>query len=175
MLFLSFALHYTVNALFFTESTMHQIYEDEGKFNFEYQYPKIILSAMISTFVLRIMLQVLVLTDKDILEVKRKETKDLAIKMKAKKLKCMKIKFALFFIVNFILLTLFWYYLTCFNAIYQNTQVYLIKNTFISFAFSLFYPFIINIFPTMIRKCSLNSEQKDQEYFYKVSQLIQLI
>ena len=26
MLFLSFALHYTVNALFFTESTMHQIY-----------------------------------------------------------------------------------------------------------------------------------------------------
>ena len=175
MLFLSFALHYTVNALFFTESTMHQIYEDEGKFNFEYQYPKILLSAMISTFVLRIMLQVLVLTDKDILEVKRKETKDLAIKMKAKKLKCMKIKFALFFIVNFILLTLFWYYLTCFNAIYQNTQVYLIKNTFISFAFSLFYPFIINIFPTMIRKCSLNSEQKDQEYFYKVSQLIQLI
>ena len=169
MLFLSFALHYTANALFFTESTMHQIYEDEGKFNFEYQFPKIIFSAIISTFILRIMLQTLVLTDKDILEVKKRTTKDLAIKMKRKKLKCMKIKFGIFFILNFILLGLFWYYLTCFNAIYKNTQVYLIKNTFISFAFSLFYPFIINIFPTMIRICSLHSAKKDQEYFYKVS------
>ena len=29
MYFLSFALYYTVNALFFDEKTMHQIYEDE--------------------------------------------------------------------------------------------------------------------------------------------------
>ena len=174
MFFLSFALHYTTNALFFTESTMHQIFEDEGKFNFEYQYPKIIYSAIISTLVLRLMLIFLVLTDRDVLEVKKRQTKDLAIKMKRKKLKCMKIKFAIFFILNFILLGLFWYYLTCFNAIYENTQVYLIKNTFISFAFSLFYPFIINIFPTFIRMYSLHSSNKDQECFYKASQIIQL-
>ena len=175
MFFLSFALHYTVNALFFTESTMHQIYEDEGKFNFEYQISKIIFSAIISTLVLRLMLKFLVLTDKDVLEVKKQQTKLLANNMKKKKLKCMKIKFAIFFVLNFILLGLFWYYLTCFNAIYQNTQIYLIKNTFISFAFSLFYPFFINIFPTMLRNCSLHSEKKDQEYFYKVSQIIQVI
>ena len=173
--FLSFALHYTINALFFDESNMHQIYEDEGKFNFEYQISKILYSALASTFVLRIMLQFLVLSDKDVLEVKKQQTKPLAINLKKKKLKCMKIKFAIFFILNFILLGLFWYYLTCFNAIYRNTQVYLIKNTFISFAFSLFYPFIINIFPTMIRMCSLHSSNKDQEYFYKFSQIIQLI
>ena len=117
----------------------------------------------------------MVLTDKDISKVKKEPTKQMATGMKRKVLKCMKIKFAIFFILNFILLTLFWYYLTCFNAIYKNTQVYLIKNTFISFAFSLFYPFIINIFPTMIRICSLHSAKKDQEYFYKVSQIIQLI
>ena len=175
MFFLSFALHYTVNALFFTESTMHQIYEDEGKFNFEYQISKIIFSAIISTLVLRLMLKFLVLTDKDVLEVKKQQTKLLANSMKKKKLKCMKIKFAIFFVLNFILLGLFWYYLTCFNAIYQNTQIYLIKNTFISFGFSLFYPFFINIFPTMLRNCSLHSKKKDQEYFYRVSQIIQVI
>ena len=175
MFFLSFALHYTVNALFFTESTMHQIYEDEGKFNFNYQIPQILYSAIISTMVLRLMLRFLVLTDKDVLEVKQQQTKPLAVNMKKKKLKCMKIKFAIFFVLNFILLGLFWYYLTCFNAIYENTQIYLIENTFISFGFSLFYPFIINIFPTIIRMCSLHSEKKDQEYFYKVSQIIQLI
>ena len=67
MLFLSFALHYTTNALFFDESNLHQIYEDKGKFNINFQLPKIIFSALISTFVLRLILQFLVLTDKDII------------------------------------------------------------------------------------------------------------
>ncbi len=39
LFFFSFALHYTVNALFFSDSTMHQIYEDKGYFNFIYQIP----------------------------------------------------------------------------------------------------------------------------------------
>ena len=121
------------------------------------------------------MLQILVLTDKDILEVKIQRTKVKAFNLKEKKLRCMKIKFAIFFILNFLLLTLFWYYLTSFNAIYENTQIYLIENTFISFSFSLFYPFIINIFPSMIRMRSLHSSNKNQEYFYKVSQIIQII
>ena len=175
MFFLSFALHYTVNALFFNDKNMHQIYEDEGKYNFGYQLPYILYSAIISTVTLRLMLQILVLTDKDILEVKLQQNKALAVNMKQKKLKCIKIKFAIFFILNFILLTLFWYYLTCFNAIYENTQVYLIENTFISFAFSLFYPFIINLIPMIIRNCSLQSSNKDQRCFYKVSQIIQVI
>ena len=175
MFFLSFALHYSVNALFFTDSTMHQIYLDEGKFNFNYQIPKIIYSALISTFTLRLMLHTLILTDKDILAVKLQKTKEEAINMKKKKLKCIIIKYTIFFILNFILLVLFWYYLTCFNAIYKNTQIYLIENTFISFGLSLFYPFIINIFPSMIRICSIKSNNKNQNYGYKLSQIIQLI
>ena len=175
MFFLSFVFHYTISALFFDERNMHQIYEDKGKYNFGYQIPYIIFSAIISTVLLRLMLQFLVLTDKDILEVKLQETKNKAIIMKEKKLKSMKIKFATFFVLNFILLTLFWYYLTSFNAIYENTQIYLIENTFISFGISLVYPFIINIFPMIIRMSSIHSKNKDQEYFYKISQILQII
>ena len=175
MLFLSFALHYTTNALFFDESNLHQIYEDEGKFNIAYQAPKIIFSAIISTFILRLILQFLVLTDKDILIVKNQPTQPMAINMKEQKLKYIKIKFTIFFVLNFILLGLFWYYLTCFNAVYKNTQVYLIENTFISFGFSLLYPFIINIFPTIIRMSTILSSNRNQSFCYKVSQIIQLI
>ena len=175
ILFLSFALHYSTNAFFFTEDNMHQIYEDKGKFNFEYQISNILYSAVISNFVLRIMLQTLVLTDKDILEVKLQETKPLAINMKYQKLKCIKIKYTIFFILNFILLGLFWYYLTCFNAIFKNTQIYLIKNTVISFGFSLFYPFIINIFPTSFRGCAIHSSNKNHKCLYKFSQVIQIL
>ena len=157
------------------ESTFHQIYEDEGKFNFKYQISSILFSAIISTVILRLLLQFLVLTDKDILEVKKQNNKSKAINTKKNKLKYMKIKFTIFFVLNFIMLGFFWYYLTCFNAIYKNTQVYLIENTFISFGFSLVYPFIINIFPTMIRTCAIHSKNKDQECFYKISRIIQLI
>ena len=94
--------------------------------------------------------------------------------MKKEKLKYIKIKFIIFFVLNFILLVLFWYYLTCFNAIYSNTQVYLIENTFISFAFSLFYPFIINIIPTIIRMYSIHLGDKNQECLYRTSQIVQL-
>ena len=173
--FLSFAMHYTVNALFFNEANIHQIYKDEGKYNFGYQVSFIIYSAIISNVVLRLMLQFLVLTDKDILQVKLKKTKDDAIRKKKDRIKCMKKKFAIFFILNFCLLVLFWYYLTCFNAIYKNTQIYLIENTFICFAISLFYPFIINIIPTLLRMGSIHSSNKDQECLYKISQIIQLI
>ena len=54
MFFLSFALHYTTNALFFTESNMHQIYLDEGKYNFVYQSKFILFSAIASTIILRL-------------------------------------------------------------------------------------------------------------------------
>ena len=175
MFFLSFALHYTVNALFFNDSNIHQIYEDEGQYNVGYQMPFIISSAVIATVALRLMLQFLILTDKDVLEVKLQKTKVDAVNLKEKKLKCLKIKFAIFFILNFILLGLFWYYLTCFNAIYKNTQIYLIENTFISFAFSLFYPFIINIIPTVMRMNSIHSANKDKQCLYKSSQIVQLI
>ena len=173
--FLSFALHYTINALFFNDDTMHQIYEDEGSFNFGYQYKYILLSALVSTCLLRIILQLLVLTDKDVLEVKLQQTRTLAFKKKKQKLKCIIIKTIIFFVLNFLLLMFFWYYLTCFNAIYENTQIYLIENTLISFGFSLFYPFIINIFPTILRKYSIHSLNKTKNYLYKFSQLLHLI
>ena len=173
--FISFALHYTVNALFFTDSSMHQIYEDEGNFNFSYQFPYIIFSAIISTIIIRLMLEFLIITDKDILTVKLQTTKIKAINMKEKKLKYIKIKFSIFFVLNLILLVLFWYYLTCFNAIYRNTQTYLIENTFISFGISLVYPFVINILPMIIRMNSIHSSTKNNQYSYKFSQIIQLI
>ena len=146
---------------------MHQIYQDGGKYNFIHQFINCILSAIISTVILRIMLNALVLTEKSILEVKKQETKKLALDKKKKVLKCIIIKYIIFTCLNSVLLTVFWYYLTCFNAVYINTQITLIINSFISFSISLIYPFIINIIPTIfrynalkIRKIKKNTNKK---------------
>ena len=49
LLLFSFALYYTINALFFSDSTMHKIYEDEGTFDFIYQIPQILYSTALSS------------------------------------------------------------------------------------------------------------------------------
>ena len=201
--FLSFALHYTISALFFTDKVMHQIYEDGGKYNIIFQFPYITYSAIISTVILRIILVTLVLTEKSILEVKNQTMRILAIEKKKSVLKCVIIKFIIFSVLNLILLVGFWYYLTCFNALYENTQVDLIINSVISFALSCLYPFLINIIPAVFRMDSLSSNKtkkmnknnkkkkknknnikktsinnkanQEGEYVYKVSKWLQLL
>ena len=50
LFFFFFTLNLTVNALFFNDDTMHEIYIDEGKFNLIYQISQIIYSSIISGF-----------------------------------------------------------------------------------------------------------------------------
>ena len=51
LFFFDFASNYAVNALFFNDETMHQIYNDGGDFNFVYQLPQIIYSTGISIII----------------------------------------------------------------------------------------------------------------------------
>ena len=173
--FLSFAIHYTISALFFDDENMLQIYEDKGKYNISYQMPNIILSALFSNILLRLMLETLILTDRSVLYVKHQYTRQSAETAKEKILKCVNVKFTIFFIANFILLILFWFYLVSFNGIYENTQIYLIENTFIAFAFSLAYPFVWNIIPTAFRMSSLGTKNPEKRCLYMASKICQLI
>jgi hypothetical protein len=174
LFFFSFALYYTVNAFFFNDSTMHKIYEDNGTFNFIYQIPQIIYSTIVSTIIKNI-LTILSLTENNITEIKKEKIFALSIQKMKKLVRYLTIKFILFFIFEFLFLILFWYYLSCFCIVYKNTQVYLIKNTSISFATSLLYPFGLNIIPCILRIPSLKSVKKDKKCLYKISKIAQFI
>ena len=96
---------------------------------------------------------------------------------KAKKMadnskKCLKLKLYAFFFLGLCLLIFCWYYLTAFAAVYQNTQLHLIKDTLISFGISMIYPFIINLIPGFLRIPSLKAVNKDQKCMYKISKII---
>ena len=65
----SFVLYYTINALFFNDSTMHKIYEDQGAFNFIYHIPQILYSTIISS-VINIIVKKLSLSENNILAIK---------------------------------------------------------------------------------------------------------
>ena len=153
---------------------MHKIYENEGEFDFIYQLPQIIYSTLIS-ILLKQIISMLCLTEKDIVKIKKKETFELSLKMKKTIIKCIKIKFILFFTFVFFFLLIFWYYISCFCAIYKNTQVYLIKNTMIGFVGLLIYPFIIYLIPGIFRIPALLSEKKDKQFLFKLSKIAQII
>ena len=173
LFFFFFSTHFTLNALFYNDSTMHKIYEDEGIFNFVYQIPQIIYSSIISIAV-SFLIKNLSLSEKYVLEIKREKNinKFDALQALIKKLK---IKFVMFFIITFIILSLFWYYITCFCGVYKNTQVHLIKDSFSSFFLSLIYPFGIYLIPGVFRICSLENKKKNKKLMYKFSKLLQYI
>ena len=151
---------------------MHQIYEDQGVFNFIYHIPQILYSTIISV-VIKTILSLLSLSEKNIIEIKNQKNIEKANIVMKEKQKCLLIKFYIFFIISFLFLIIFWYYISCFCAVYKNTQIYLIKDTFLSFATSLFYPFIINLLPGLLRIHSINN--KDKSCIFRISKIIQLI
>ena len=170
----SFAQYFTVNALFFNESTMHAIYLEEGVYNIIYQLPQIIYSSLISS-VINMIIKYLSLSEKNVIEMNLNKT----IKNKKKKLKVLLkylvIKFTFFFIISFIFLGFFWYYISCFCAVYRNTQNYLLKDTLISYGLSLIYPIFIYLVPGIFRLPALRDKNKKKECLYNFSKMLQFI
>ena len=172
LFFFSFSLDFTINTLFFSDDTMHKIYEDKGKFNFLYQIPQILYSTIISRIIDSI-IRTLALSQDNIIELKQeKEKKDLDMKYK-KLLQRLKIKFILFFVIAFTVLGVFWYYITCFCGIYINTQIHLIKDSVLSFVTGLLYPFGLYLIPGIFRISALKAEKHDGKCMYKFSSFIE--
>ena len=95
-------------------------------------------------------------------------------KIKSRK-KCLKIKFFFFYIVSFLFLFIFLFYTSCFCAVYRNTQIYLIKDTLISFSLSLLYPLCYYLVPGIFRLPALRNRNKNKNCTYKISLLLQSI
>ena len=70
---------------------------------------------------------------------------------------CLKCKIIIFFIFSFILFSFFWYLISAFCAVYENTQSIFIADSISSFIMGLIYPFFLYIFPAGLRIISLKS------------------
>ena len=169
----SFSLYFTINAFFFSDDTMDKIYEDNGIFNFVFQLPQIIYSSLISS-VINIILGKLSITESQILEMKKEKDME-KFKEKANKIKKkLKIKLIIFFVLSSVLMLIFWYFISCFCSVYENTQIILIEDTAISFLLSMMYPFGIKLLPGIFRIPALRAPKRDQKYKYKISLLLSM-
>jgi hypothetical protein len=185
--FLSFVYSYGINAFFFTDELMNEIYEDGGKYDLETLVPNAVYSSLAAVGLIKILVIFLLLSESHILNVKRQTVEKKAEECKRYALKIICVKLVFFFIINASLLTFFLFYLTCFNALYPNTQIFLIINASISFFISNILSFLYNLIPMLFRndilkfnskkgsKYRINIEGGDAKYIYRFSQFLQEI
>ena len=171
LFFIGFTIEYTVNALFYNDDTMHKIYEAKGDFDLETQIPIAVYSTIIS-MILNYPLNSLALSNDAIINFKWDKSKIILKKAKALE-KILLIKFVLYFIISFLFILFFWYYISMFGVIYKNTQIHLLKDTFISFGLSLAFPFIYYFLPGIFRIPALSAENNKRKYLYNFSKLLQ--
>ena len=161
-----------MNVFFFSDDSMHKIYLNYGKYNFIQQIPQIIYSTAISQL-LELFLSYLCMTDKHIYQIKELGKNRINKEKILEVLKCMKIKLIIFHIFIFIFFVFYWYLISAFCAVYENTQIIFLKDSASSFLTGLLYPFILYIFPAFLRIIALkDKKEKKSKCIYKLSDII---
>ena len=170
--FLTFAINFTISAMFYSDNTMNKIYNDNGSFDFTYQLPQMLYSFLISS-VLKKILNYFGLYEENILKIKQCKDKEEKKNLIQKESRYIKIKIIIFFIITYIVLFFMWIYLGCFCAVYKKIQIHLLFDVLSSFGFSFITPIFLNLFPGMLRIPSLRSKNK-RPLMFKFSKLLQI-
>ena len=144
ILFMTFPINLTCNIFFFTEQQIKLTYirAKDGISLFMKNIVNTIYSSLISTILLYI-LKLLYLTRK-----------------KNCPFVCVIMRIILYFILSFFFLLIFGFYVICFCAIFENTQIEFIIATSISWGISLFNPFIFCFIISIIRSLGLRCGSK---------------
>ena len=160
-----------MNGLFFSDESMHKANNDDN-YNFVQQLPKIIFS-LIATHIIEVVLCFLSMTDTTYYKIKKLSKDKQNDEKIINEIKCMKRKLIGFYVFTFLLFLFYWYFISAFCAVYQNTQKTFILDSFISIVVQFIDPFFIYCFTTLLRYISLTKcANKNMECLYKTSDLI---
>ena len=161
-----------MNVIFFSDDSMHKLYLNYGKYDFVQQIPQIIYSTAISQL-LEVFLCFLSLTDKYFYEIKNLKNDKNINNLIFGIFRCIKIKLIIFFVFTFILFAFYWYFISAFCAVYQNTQTTYIKDSVSSYLTGLLYPIVLYLIPASLRILSFSdSKKKRLKIIYKLSDII---
>ena len=161
-----------MNVIFFTDENMHKVYVNYGKWDFIQNLQQSVYSLIISQ-IIQVFICYLTLTDKSVYQIKKnlfeKKNRNAEI---FNILKCIRIKLCIYYVYTFIFFLLYWYLITSFCAVYNNTQKIFMKDSLTSFLGGIIYPFPLYIFPALLRILSLKPKKMNLSCLYKFSDFI---
>ena len=172
-LFLSICSDMAFNVFFFSDESMHNIYESGGEHDWIGQFAQMVYSTIISQL-LQIFVNYLTMTDINYYQLKElKKDNNINSKKTLSVIKCIKIKIIAYFSSTFLMFLFFWYSASAFCAVYANTQRIFVADSYTSFLMGLLYPFILYLAPTALRVLSLKvKEKKNLKILYSLSDKI---
>ena len=176
-MFSIFVIFLTINTIFVNESTLHNLFISNGNISILSDLSKIGYSILISEIIKNILLMVS-FPENDIVKIRKSgiQRKDIRNPVVHKSLSIAIIRCYVFYLVSFIFLSFIWIYITSFFIIFQNTQMYVIRNTIISFGASLVAPFILSIIPSFFRTYAVKGDGAHGNYcLYIITKIFQNI
>ena len=172
--FILFCTDMTMNGLFFVHESMHRKYTEGEDFTFVQKLPQLLFTLIVS-HALEVLLCFLCMTDTHFYEIKALPN-DRNIGEKIMNiLDKVRRKLVAFFTITFLLGLFYWYFISAFCAVYQNTQKIFLRDSFISFATNLIDPFIIYGATCLLRRISLTLCCRKNCFggcLFKISELI---
>ena len=177
LIFLLFPINLTFNALFFTSNDIKSVYINKiSDISIDWKYLGRSFAPSIVSSIILIFFKLLALSHHSIRKIKQEETIEKARKKSECILSCVKFRISLYFIFSLILLILFGIFVGCFCSIFENTQLLLIKNMAFSWALSLLYPFLICIFTSIFRICSIHGRnERGYSGCFRINRILQMI
>ena len=165
----TFQISFFFNALFYTDEYISDAYHNDGVLDFISGLPKSIYS-FVATLITTNLLRMLSSSKSELMNVIREKWKNknylIIVRNKLRKLRK---KLIVYFILVFLLGLFFIYYVTCFCAVYRNSQRYWFIGCLESFGMDSGVAVIICIFLALFRYISIKNHIK---CFYCLANII---
>ena len=162
----------TINGLFFIHESMHRKYTQGEDLNFIEKIPQLLFT-LIGAHIIEVILCYFSMTDVHVYEIKSLPKEEKNSEKLLKIMDRMKRKLVWFFFITFLLFLFYWYFISAFCAVYQNTQIIFLRDSGISILTSFLDPFVIYGVTTILRLISLSlCCKKKLGCIYKLSDII---
>ena len=171
MLFLSIAMSFSFNALFFTESIQNKNYETNGNISILVTLPKVILSCVASVIISTI-LSLISSFDSKIKRIKEETNKEDLKQKVPTYINSIKCKLTVFFVIMSILMLFFWYFVSAFCSVYPKYQKIWLTDSLKSLGLTMFFPFLYALGVTIFRYIGIKKKNSCSFCFAKVINII---
>ena len=162
------SINFVYNSILFYDKIIDKIYDNEGKYSLKIQILNIFIGSVAFSLTI-VLIRFIITCHKKFIKLKEMEIYENAQKESFAIHRSLVTRYIIFITVGIILLLFFWYYITCFCGIFHFTQNHLFLNAFLSFLFSMIYPFIYCLLPAMFRYLAF---KKNKKCYYNFSQYI---
>ena len=164
-----FEISFFLNALFYSDDYISDAYHNNGVLDFVSGLPKAIYS-FLATLILTNLLKMLSNSKSELMKLMKENSKDKDyIKLINAKLKKLKIKLIIYFILIFIIGLLFLYYVSAFCAVYRYSQKYWFYGFLESFGMDFLTAFVTTLFLTLLKFIAIRKKIK---FLFTLSNII---